>query len=134
MPPLFRRLLPLAALSLAFAQAAPVPAAPAGADYAVVISDTTYADPAWRRVADALVAKHHGRLVTHPVGKPASAQAALAAGAPSYAAFVTRPEECGRTYCAEVFRMIRALDADPYEDAVWGVITGVDAAAALAGC
>lgn len=99
--------------------------------YAVAVSDATYADPGWKKTTDALVAKHRARLVVHPFGKPAEARATLAKLRPEFTAFVARPDECGRAYCAEVFRTVRALDDDPYEDTVWGVVTGSDAAGAL---
>jgi zinc protease len=55
----------------------------------------------------------------------------LAKARPRYVCFVARPTECGRTFVARVHRLTRRLDADPYTDCLWGIVTGYDAADAL---
>ncbi|MCY2929966.1 MAG: hypothetical protein NTV86_10815 [Planctomycetota bacterium] len=97
--------------------------------YVVAVSKATYADPAWRAVVEALVAKHQGRVVPY-AGGVESARAQLAAWMPDYICFVARPEEAGRNFVVAVSRMTRQLD-DDWSDAVWGILTGYDAADAL---
>ena len=117
---------------LAFAAAAATAAEPAG--YAIVVSEATRADPAWRQVVDALAAKHADRgafTVSWREG-PEEAVDPLAARFPRHACFVARPEECGREFVARVHRLTRRLDDDPYTDVLWGILTGFDAANAVA--
>ncbi len=116
---------------LAAAPAIALAAAAADADYAVAVSGKTYADPGWRKVADALAQKHKGRVVIFPGDSPSSARTALSSLSPRFIAFLATPAECGRAYVADAARTARSLDADPYDDAVWSVFTAIDAASAL---
>lgn len=101
-----------------------------GGDYAVVVSKQTDADPAWHKVVEALVAKHQGKVVTFE-GDIGGAKDALAAQMPLYTAIVAKPEELGRAFVAKTHRMMRKLDADPYTDTLWGIVTGLSADDAL---
>ncbi|MDR2430525.1 MAG: hypothetical protein LBD14_06550 [Puniceicoccales bacterium] len=103
---------------------------PYSRSYAVVVSKATYADPAWRNVADTLVRKHNATLIQHE-GTPDNARADLARHLARHTAFVATPDECGRSYIARVHRLTRQLDDDPWLDTQWGVITGATPAAAL---
>jgi len=51
---------------------------------------------------------------------------------PRHTCFVARPEEAGREFVARAHRLTRRLDDDPYTDTLWGILTGFDAANALA--
>jgi len=120
--------LTLAAACLAVASS---PAAPAlGGTYAVVVSPETMADAEWATVARALQAKHSAELVVAPQGSPALRNA-LARGLPRYVGFVARPEELDQEYVAQIHRTARGVDADPYEDFLWGIVTGATAKDAL---
>lgn len=99
-------------------------------DYAVLVSKQTNADPAWNKVVEALVAKHKGEVVVFE-GDIATAKDALSAKIPLYTAIVARPEELGRGFVAKTHRMMRKLDADPYTDTLWGIVTGLSAGDAL---
>ena len=114
---------------LAFSCRAGLSAAPARS-YAVVVSRKTHADKAWREVVDALRARHDARVIVYPsyVGE---ARGELSALMPKYICFVARPEEAGRKFVLAVHRMTRKLDSDPYTDAIWGILTGYEAADAL---
>lgn len=103
---------------------------PARGAYAVVASKDTLADPDWKAVCDALVRKYAGRLVAW-TDDVAEARAPLARAMPNYACFVARPSECGRGFVVRVHRLTRRLDADPYTDLLWGILTGYEAADAL---
>jgi zinc protease len=103
---------------------------PYGNSYAVVVSKETHARADWREVVDFLVRKHAATVVIHE-GEVSGAREQLARLMPRHTAFVARPEECGRGYIAEINRLARRLDDDPWLDTQWGVITGSDAAGAL---
>jgi len=105
-------------------------ACPARGSYAVVVSKQTHGIAGWREVVDALLAKHDGKLVTYGESADESL-AALRKQFPRHVCFVARPGEAGRAFVAQVHRLTRALDDDPYTDAIWGILTGYDAAAAL---
>jgi len=91
--------------------------------YAVVVSEKTYADPDWKKVADVLIAKHQAHLVIYPKSVDSSLKA-LQKIMPKYTCFVAKPEEAGFNYIVTIHRFTRTLDADPYCDTLWGVITG----------
>jgi zinc protease len=116
-----------------------VSATPAGAadqvpppqgSYAIVVGARTGADRAWRPVVETLKKKYAGRVITWQ-SSVREAQNELAAWMPDYACFVAQPEECGRDFVVAVHRMTRRLDADPYADTLWGIITGYTAEDAL---
>jgi hypothetical protein len=103
--------------------------------YAVVIGSEAYHDAGWRLVADSLVKKHapsgDARLFTWE-GRVSSCKEELAEYKPDYIGFVARPvSDCNSGFVAQVSRMCRDLDDDPYGDAVWGIITGYESADAL---
>lgn len=100
------------------------------ARYSVVVSAATYADPAWKDVAEALVAKHHAKLLTYQRSVEESLPG-LRRDSPRYICFVAKPTEASREFVAQVNRLTRRLDDDPYTDALWGILTGYDAANAL---
>lgn len=99
--------------------------------YTVLVSKQTDADPAWHKVVQALVTKHHATVITFE-GDVATAKDALAAQMPLYTAVVAKPEELGRGFVAKTHRLMRKLDADPYTDTIWGIVTGLSADDALA--
>ncbi|MFM7136355.1 MAG: hypothetical protein ACKO1M_04700, partial [Planctomycetota bacterium] len=105
-----------------------------GSGYAIVISAATIADPAWKDVVAALEAKHaaRGPFVVTWQTSPTEAVEPLAARFPRHTCFVARPEEATREFVAEVHQLTRRLDDDPYTDTLWGILTGFDAANALA--
>jgi hypothetical protein len=115
-----------------------IPAAFAGTGdnytYAVVISKAAYADAGWKKVADTLL-KIHGsvdaKLFTWS-SSVSECKSDLAGFMPTYIGFVARPAtECNTAFMAGASSLTRSLDADPYGDAYWGVITGFEAADAL---
>lgn len=100
-------------------------------DYVVVISNKTHDDADWKKVADALLAKHDAELLTYKenVGE---LQKQLQERHPRYTCFVAQPSEATQEFVADVHRLTRAYDDDPYTDTFWGILTGYDAANALA--
>ncbi len=107
-------------------------AACGASDYSVVISKATAADPAWKKVADALVAKHPGAVVTTWDAAVTEALPALRREFPRHACFVATPAEATAAFVADVHRLTRKLDDDAYTDVFWGILTGFDAENALA--
>jgi zinc protease len=98
--------------------------------YAVVVSNATFAKADWRKVVDALQAKH-GAAVHQYKTTPAEALGALKKDFPKYACFVATPAEAGKKFVADVHQLTRKLDDDPYTDLLWGILTGYDADNAL---
>ncbi len=116
----------------------PVPAEPAAeaaaaaADttgYTIITSAETMADPAWAAVVDTLKKKHTGASVcTLDSLSEQSLTAALRSTRARYAACVLRPQEVGRVLVNDLHRAARRVDADPWGDCIWGIITGYTAA------
>ena len=50
---------------------------------------------------------------------------------PRYVAVVEKPENVSRDFVVDLNRMSREVDEDIYVDFLWGIITGIDADAAL---
>lgn len=101
------------------------------ADYVVVVSQATQKDPEWSKVVEELVGKHHADVVVYDKHVTESLST-LRRVFPRYACFVATSAEAGRQMVADVHRMTRKLDDDPYADLHWGILTGYDAANALA--
>ena len=98
--------------------------------YCIVVSRSTYDDPQWKPVVDALIVKHQGTVITFETAVKDSL-VDLQKELPRYVCFVAKPTEATREFVAEVNRLTRRIDDDPYTDAVWGILTGYDAACAL---
>ena len=101
----------------------------ADSPYAVVVSAETNNLPEWSEVVATLVEKHDAEVIEYDtVG---DALPALQRQFPRHACFVARPDEATREFVAEVHRLTRRLDEDPYTDTLWGILTGHDADNAL---
>jgi zinc protease len=107
-----------------------LPAAVEPSGYCVVVSEATHKDPAWKGVVEALVAKHHAETVPYRSSVD-EALGTLQTRHPRYVCFVAQAGEATRDFVARVSRLMRGLDDDPYPDALWGILTGSDAACAL---
>ena len=100
--------------------------------YVVAVEKETYADPEWKKVADALVAKHSAtRLEYDGNEKLDSILPGLKKARPKYVCFVSRPETAGRDLVVGAAQLLRKIDDDPYGDAFWGILTGYEAADAM---
>lgn len=101
--------------------------------YAIVVSNTTYSDTAWREVVDTLFSIYQPTVKvfiwTSSVNEVLDS---LMSYQPDYIGFVCRPAvEATESFVRTVHQMTRELDDDPYGDAVWGIITGYEAADAM---
>lgn len=101
------------------------------ADYAVVVSKATHADADWKPVVQALVQKHAAVVIEYDADVN-EAHAKLMQSHPRYTCFVATPAEAGKAFVAAVHRLTRMYDDDPWTDTRWGILTGYDAANALA--
>lgn len=103
------------------------------AQYAIVVSEASWTSPEWQAVAFSLQAKRSANIVTYAgTPFPSSLRQELAALHPRYVCFVAQPQEAGSNYVKACHLMLRQLDADPYTDAVWGIVTGFSPAHAQA--
>lgn len=100
------------------------------ADYAIVVSKTTYADAGWKKVVQALVKKHGGELIRYEKSVD-DALPMLKKQFPRYTCFVATPKEAGKNFVKQVHRLTRQFDNDPYIDTRWAILTGYDAKNAL---
>lgn len=100
-------------------------------DYAVVVSRATNADDEWAKVVQALVEKHDASVIVYAKGVD-EALGKLQSAHPRYTCFLARPDEATRLFVSQVHKLTRKYDDDPYCDTLWGILTGYDAANALA--
>lgn len=100
------------------------------AEYTVLVSKSTAGDDAWRKVADSLAAKHGGELITFEQSPGELKKRLGGKTAPRWICWVARPQELGALPVAQMHRLARGLDEDPYMDCRWGIVTGRDAAVA----
>jgi hypothetical protein len=101
--------------------------APLEGPYVIVVSDSTQADSSWQAVTAALQTKYgaEAHLKTYSGSAfPGSLLGEVASVGPRYICFVATPSEASRAYVAACNTFVRQLDADPYGDAVWGIVTG----------
>ena len=101
------------------------------ADYVVVASAKTQGDAAWSKVTQALQEKHGAKLLTYDK-QPVERLDELRDLHPRHTCFVAQPGEATREFVAAVHQLTRKYDDDPYADTFWGILTGYDAANALA--
>lgn len=111
-------------MALAFIQTA------TAADYVVAVSDGTYQNVKWKEVADALVEKHDAILLRYEKN-PTELLPQFQDAHPRFTCFVATRDEANREFVATVHQLTRKIDADPYTDTLWGVLTGFDAKNAL---
>ena len=103
----------------------------AAASYSIVVSRDTQADAEWNKVVTALVEKYqHAEVVTWTDSLDETLSA-LRKQHPRQTCFVATPAEAGRQFVADVHRLTRRYDDDPYADTLWGILTGYDAENAL---
>jgi hypothetical protein len=87
-----------------------------------VVSRQTKADAGWNKVVEALREKHDATVIVFDTSV-SEALPALRAQFPRYVCFVAQPSEVTRAFVAEVHRLTRRFDDDPYTDCFWGILT-----------
>lgn len=101
-----------------------------GREYVVLVSQTVKEDASWTQVIKALQEKH-GAIVYTFSRLPSECLEDVKASRPRYVAIVEKPERLSRTYIRNIYQLSRQVDDDPFEDFLWGIITGKSAGAAL---
>lgn len=100
----------------------------------IVMTALAAAKPEWKGVADALEAKHADEAKVSRVvfdGNVTNVLADLREQSPRYVAFVFEPREVRFKTTLAIKRMMRDIDEDPFEDAIWGIVTGPTAKDAM---
>jgi hypothetical protein len=98
-------------------------AEPAGR-YAIVVRKDVAAGP-WGKVVRFLETKHKGKIFAYE-RSPEDVRKEVGAYHPRYVCFVCPPTENFPAFAVVANRFCRALDDDPYVDAIWGILTGFD--------
>ncbi len=101
---------------------------PAGR-YAVVVRKDVETG-AWGKVVRALEAKHKGKTFVYETSLE-EVRKDVGAYHPRYVCFVCQPTEDFPDFALVANRFCRGLDDDPYVDAIWGILTGLDETHAL---
>lgn len=91
---------------------------------------STYQDKEWKGVIDVLERKHSDMEVNIlcSVGSVTNSLVGIQEHKPRYLAFVMKPEEVDAQTVFNLRDIIRSIDSDPYDDAIWGIISGPTAA------
>jgi hypothetical protein len=99
--------------------------------YAVIIKQSTYNDPDWQAVSNALLERYEGQLFIWESSLN-EVQDEVASYKPTHIGFVCDVSTASPGFVQNsLWPFTRALDGDAYCDAVWGIITGYDAQDAL---
>lgn len=88
-------------------------------------------DPRWKSVIDTLTVRHAGATVLTFKKDAAECKTALRAIRPRYVALVESPQHIGPETVIGMNMLSRAMDDDPYQDFMWGMITGYTAQTAM---
>jgi hypothetical protein len=103
--------------------------AEAAGHYAIIVQQEV-ADGDWGGVVRQLETKHGAKSFPYK-DSPDEVRQAVGAFHPRYVCFVCPPTENFPDFALVANQFCRTLDDDPYVDAIWGILTGFDAAHAL---
>ncbi len=111
------------------------PAAPVSKTSTLICIDHESANSdAWHHVADTLQRRHNARLFVGDVHTSLGREAIrtmLRAAAPDVLIVVAPHDTITRNMVAFWHKATRAINADPFGDCLWGIVTGLDAQDAL---
>jgi len=99
--------------------------------YAVVVDANTLEHPEWGQVVEALKKKYNAKVFVAHYPEVDTVRKALNEYMPWYVCFVAQPEQATREMITAAAHTVTWLDDDPYEDAIWAVLTGFVAEDAL---
>ncbi|MFC1765249.1 ankyrin repeat domain-containing protein [Planctomycetota bacterium] len=99
--------------------------------YAVVVDANTLEHPEWSQVVEALKKKYNAKVFVAHYPELRKVRKALNEYMPWYVCFVAQPEQATREMITAAAHTMTWLDDDPYEDAIWAVLTGFVAEDAL---
>ena len=100
-------------------------------DYAILISKSTADKAEWIKVVDALKVKYPNAKQFTFEKSPQEAHDFLKEHLPRHTCIVADSDEVTRAFVATIHELTRKLDADPYTDTFWGILTGYTAENAL---
>lgn len=92
--------------------------------YAVVVDENTLEHPKWGQVVEALKEKYNAKVFVAHYPEVGTVRKALNEYMPWYVCFVAQPEQATRKMISAAAHTMTWLDDDPYEDAIWAVLTG----------
>ncbi len=101
--------------------------------YAIIVSQETALSPAWEKVTSKLLKKHadkNPQIFTYNKDIK-EVIPLLQKSHPKYTCFLAKHKEVTRQYVADVHRLTRKYDQDPYCDTLWAILTGYDPQNAL---
>jgi hypothetical protein len=103
--------------------------------YAIAVANSFYnkRDKKWLKVVDKLKEKYSAKVFKF-AGRPDASptlKKEFAEYRPHYVCFVSKPRQCGGEFVKSVIRFMSTIDNDPYDDAVWAILTGYTADDAL---
>lgn len=102
----------------------------AAAEYLTLVSKSTSEDPQWKAVGDKLAKIHSGASAIWD-GSEKDLVRLLQEHQPRYLAIVSKPEQLRSATIRAINRATRGVDADPWTDCRWGLISGNTAADAM---
>ncbi|MFC1763742.1 ankyrin repeat domain-containing protein [Planctomycetota bacterium] len=92
--------------------------------YAVVVDANTLEHPEWGQVVEALKKKYNAKVFVAHYPELGTVRKALNEYMPWYVCFVAQPKQATREMITAAAHTMTWLDDDPYEDAIWAVLTG----------
>lgn len=98
--------------------------------YSIITWKNTAATKEWKEVIDALQEKHQAQLIVCE-NSLNEALPSLQKQQPHFVAIVGQSTQIGSKVLQDLQPMLRQIDADPYLDVRWGVITGRSASDAM---
>ncbi|UJR13687.1 hypothetical protein I4U23_000699 [Adineta vaga] len=108
------------------------PNTPYSQSYAIVATTSTINDSEWNSVVNFLLDRHpQATLFVYSNNNLKMIHSDLKAAMPRFVAFVCQPDQCGRLFVAQCHRLMRTLDNEPYIDAMWAIVTGINAEYAI---
>jgi hypothetical protein len=90
--------------------------------YALVVPNGLEKEGRWGEVVRKLKRKYSARVFRYE--ELGDVREEVSRYRPYYVCFVQKPQNCGREFVKNVISFMRQLDNDPYDDAVWAILTG----------
>lgn len=99
-------------------------------DYLILAGKSVQEDIAWRKIVRTLQGRHHAKVFVYE-NSLSEALDELRRMRPRYVAVVEKPEKIDTDFITAMHRLSRKVTPGIYADFIWGIITGIDADAAL---
>ena len=92
--------------------------------YVILARSSLMSQAGWKSVVDTLLSAHPQAHLLYFKSHPDNCKDTLQLLRPRYLAVVEDPRNLDKHYTVQLNTLCRNLDADPYKDCIWGVITG----------